>query len=85
MIAEDLEQFNFTVMAKKLHKEVKRIWESKIKQTPSKLTHISYSSISTFNKCPSYGNNNIYVKLYLLNRTYIHVLVLLCTRLFKSG
>ena len=52
MIAEDLEQFNFTVMAKKLHKEVKRIWESKIKQTPSKLTHISYSSISTFNKCP---------------------------------
>ena len=31
---------------------MKVVWESKIKQTPSKLTHISYSSISTYNKCP---------------------------------
>jgi len=31
---------------------VKVVWESKIKQRPSKLTHISYSSISTYNKCP---------------------------------
>jgi len=31
---------------------VKVVWESKIKQTPSKLTHVSYSSISTYNKCP---------------------------------
>ncbi len=31
---------------------MKVVWESKIKQKPSKLTHISYSSISTYNKCP---------------------------------
>ena len=31
---------------------MKVVWESKIKQTPSKLTHVSYSSISTYNKCP---------------------------------
>ena len=31
---------------------VKEVWESKIKQTPSKNQHISYSSISTYNKCP---------------------------------
>ena len=31
---------------------MKVVWESKIKQRPSKLTHISYSSISTYNKCP---------------------------------
>ena len=39
-------------MAKKLKSPVKQIWESKIKQQPSKYTHISYSSISTYNKCP---------------------------------
>lgn len=39
-------------MSKKLKGKVKEVWESKIKQTPSKNTHISYSSISTFNKCP---------------------------------
>ena len=31
---------------------VKEVWESKIKQSPSKNKHISYSSISTYNKCP---------------------------------
>ena len=31
---------------------MKVVWESKIKQRPSKLTHVSYSSISTYNKCP---------------------------------
>lgn len=39
-------------MAKKLKGPVKQVWESKIKQQPSKYTHISYSSISTYNKCP---------------------------------
>jgi len=39
-------------MAKKLKGPVKEVWESKIKQTPSKNKHISYSSISTYNKCP---------------------------------
>ena len=39
-------------MAKKLKGLVKKVWESKIKQRPSKIRHISYSSISTFNKCP---------------------------------
>ena len=39
-------------MAKKLKGSVKRVWESKIKQLPSKNKHVSYSSISTFNKCP---------------------------------
>ena len=37
---------------KKKNPLVKKIWESKIKQTPSKNVHVSYSSISTFNKCP---------------------------------
>ena len=31
---------------------VKKVWESKIKQSPSKNKHISYSSLSTYNKCP---------------------------------
>ena len=39
-------------MSKKLKGKVKEVWESKIKQTPSKNTHISYSSLSTYNKCP---------------------------------
>lgn len=39
-------------MAKKLKGEVKRVWESKIKQSPSKYKHISYSSASTYAKCP---------------------------------
>ena len=39
-------------MPKKLKGVVKKVWESKIKQTPSKNTHISYSSLSTYNKCP---------------------------------
>ena len=39
-------------MPKKLKGPVKKVWESKIKQAPSKNTHISYSSLSTYNKCP---------------------------------
>jgi hypothetical protein len=39
-------------MSKKLKGKVKEVWESKLKQTPSKNKHISYSSISTYNKCP---------------------------------
>lgn len=39
-------------MAKKLKGKVKEVWESKIKQTPSKNLHLSYSQISTYNKCP---------------------------------
>ena len=39
-------------MPKKLKGKVKQVWESKIKQSPSKNKHISYSSISTYNKCP---------------------------------
>lgn len=39
-------------MAKKLKGKVKEVWESKIKQTPSQNTHVSYSSVSTYNKCP---------------------------------
>ena len=31
---------------------IKKVWESKIKQSPSKYKHISYSSISTYNRCP---------------------------------
>lgn len=31
---------------------VKEVWESKIKQSPSKNKHISYSAISTYQKCP---------------------------------
>ena len=37
---------------KKTNPLVKKIWESKIKQSPSKNKHISYSSLSTYNKCP---------------------------------
>lgn len=37
---------------KKINPLVKEVWESKIKQSPSKNKHISYSSISTYNKCP---------------------------------
>ena len=39
-------------MAKKIKGLVKEVWESKIKQKPSKNLHISYSSLSTYNKCP---------------------------------
>lgn len=39
-------------MPKKLKGLVKKVWESKIKQKPSKNKHISYSSLSTYNKCP---------------------------------
>ena len=39
-------------MSKKLKGKVKEVWESKLKQTPSQNKHISYSSISTYNKCP---------------------------------
>jgi len=39
-------------MPKKLKGPVKKVWESKIKQTPSKNVHISYSSVSTYAKCP---------------------------------
>ncbi len=39
-------------MAKKLKGLVKKVWESKIKQSPSKNKHISYSQLSTYNKCP---------------------------------
>lgn len=39
-------------MPKKLKGPVKKVWESKLKQSPSKYRHISYSSISTYNKCP---------------------------------
>lgn len=37
---------------KKLTGTVKQVWESKLKQSPSTNTHISYSSLSTYNKCP---------------------------------
>ena len=39
-------------MPKKLKGKVKEVWESKTKQSPSKNKHISYSSISTYSKCP---------------------------------
>lgn len=39
-------------MSKKLKGKAKQVWESKIKQSPSKNKHISYSSISTFQSCP---------------------------------
>ena len=39
---------------------VKEVWQSKIKQSPSKNKHISYSSISTYNKCPK-----LWEKMYL--------------------
>lgn len=39
-------------MPKKLKGAVKKVWGSKIKQSPSKNKHISYSSLSTYTKCP---------------------------------
>ena len=39
-------------MSKKLKGKVKEVWESKLKQSPSQNKHISYSSISTYTKCP---------------------------------
>ena len=39
-------------MPKKLKGSVKKVWESKIKQRPSKYKHVSYSAISTYSKCP---------------------------------
>jgi len=38
--------------SKKVNPLVKEVWGSKIKQSPSKNKHISYSSISTYTKCP---------------------------------
>ena len=38
--------------SKKKNPLIKEVWESKIKQSPSKNTHISYSSFSTYQKCP---------------------------------
>ena len=38
-------------MPKKLPKKVKEIWESKLKQSPSKNKHISYSQLSVFATC----------------------------------
>ena len=37
---------------KKKNPLVKEVWESKIKQKPSKNKHISYSQLSVYNKCP---------------------------------
>ena len=45
---------------KKTNPLVKEVWESKIKQSPSKYKHISYSSLSTYNKCPK-----LWEKMYL--------------------
>jgi len=39
-------------MPKKLKGPVKQVWESKIKTSPSKNRHISYSAISTYQQCP---------------------------------
>ena len=39
-------------MPKKLKGPVKKVWESKIKQRPSKYKHVSYRAISTYSKCP---------------------------------
>jgi len=50
-------------MSKKLKGPVKMVWESKIKQQPSKNTHISYSSLSTYNKCPK-----LWELMYLRNK-----------------
>ena len=50
-------------MPKKLKGPVKMVWESKIKQQPSKNTHISYSSLSTYNKCPK-----LWELMYLRNK-----------------
>ena len=50
-------------MPKKLKGPVKMVWESKIKQQPSKNVHISYSSLSTYNKCPK-----LWELMYLRNQ-----------------
>jgi len=50
-------------MPKKLKGVVKKVWESKIKQQPSKNAHISYSSLSTYNKCPK-----LWELMYLRNQ-----------------
>lgn len=42
---------------------VKKVWESKIKQSPRKNKHISYSSLSTYNKCPK-----LWELMYLRNQ-----------------
>lgn len=38
-------------MPKKLKGKVKQVWESKLKQSPSKNKHISYSQLSSFASC----------------------------------
>jgi hypothetical protein len=38
-------------MSKKLKGKVKEVWESKLKQSPSKNKHISYSQLSSFATC----------------------------------
>ncbi len=38
-------------MPKKLPKMVKKVWESKLKQSPSKNKHISYSQLTSFATC----------------------------------
>lgn len=48
--------------SKKKNPLVKEVWESKIKQSPSKYKHISYSSFSTYAKCPK-----LWEKQYLRN------------------
>ena len=50
-------------MPKKIKGLVKEVWESKIKQKPSKNLHISYSSLSTYNKCPK-----LWELMYLRNK-----------------
>jgi hypothetical protein len=50
-------------MSKKLKGAVKKVWESKIKQQPSKNAHISYSSLSIYNKCPK-----LWELMYLRNQ-----------------
>jgi len=50
-------------MPKKLKGVVKKVWESKIKQQPSKNAHISYSSLSTYSKCPK-----LWELMYLRNQ-----------------
>lgn len=39
-------------MPKKLPSKVKIVWESKLKQSPSKNKHISYSQLSSYATCP---------------------------------
>ena len=47
---------------------VKEVWESKIKQSPSKNKHISYSSYSTYQKCPKLWLYNLHYFEGLLNQ-----------------